>query len=223
MNERLRAVLKDGNLTHDVVARAVNRVAAEQGTMLRANKSLVTHWINGTKPRATTIIFLCEALSRYLGRRIAPHDIGYGDVEKAIVTLSDDPVVALARLGRADVDRRQVLTGGAYSVGALLLPIDYMDEAINRRERATDGRIGWAEVEAVTDITAAFNRADEKLGGGFGRTAVVEYLTTDVAGYCAAAAPKRVRNAMFSAGAQLAYLAGWKAHDIGLEDLVSRA
>lgn len=85
------------------------------------------------------------------------------------------------------MDRRQILTSAAYSVGALLLPADHMGEARRRQERATSGRIGWAEMEAVTDITSAFNRADEKLGGGFGRTAVVEYLATDVATYCGAA------------------------------------
>jgi hypothetical protein len=101
--------------------------------------------------------------------------------------------------------------------------LNYQRELAARTERAAAGNaIGWAEVEAVRDITAAFNRADEKLGCGFGRTAVVEYLTTDVAAYCKAALAEPVRTAVFSEAAQLSYLAGWKAHDLGKEGLVFR-
>jgi tetratricopeptide (TPR) repeat protein len=115
-----------------------------------------------------------------------------------------------------------MLASAMYSIGALMLPVEYKREMGARAERASTGGIGWSEVEAVTDITAAFNRADEKLGGGFGRTAVVEYLTTDVATYCEARSRGPIRSAMFSSAAQLAYLSGWKAHDIGREGLAQR-
>ena len=64
-------------------------------------------------------------------------------------------------------------------------------------------------------ITETFNRADEALGGGHGRAAVVQYLATDVAAYCSGRFRDDAdRRAMFGAAAELAYLAGWKAHDI---------
>jgi len=221
-NEKLRELISQNGLTYDSVARAVNRVAAEHGEVLRTNKSSITHWISGTRPQPRTLAFLVEALSRLVGRRLHPLEIGYGEPDDSLDTLPDDPVEALTRLGRADVDRRQMLTSAMYSIGALLLPIEYKRELGARAARAAAGGIGWSEVEAVTDITAAFNRADEKLGGGFGRTAVVEYLTTDVATYCNARSPEPIRNAMFSSAAQLAYLSGWKAHDIGREGLAQK-
>lgn len=223
-NERLRDLLKEAGLTHDATARAINRIAAEHGEITRANKSSVSHWLKGVRPHERTISYLAEALSRRLGRPVHPLEIGYGGQSKNDLSrLPDDPVAALATLGRADVDRRQMLTSAVYSLGALLLPLSYRQELADRTEQAAEGSaIGWAEVEAVRDITAAFNRADEKLGGGFGRTAVVEYLSTDVATYCQAVSAETVRKAVFSEAAQLAYLAGWKAHDLGREGLAQR-
>jgi hypothetical protein len=221
-NEQLRELLLRTGWTYDSLARAVNRVAAEHGEALRTNKSSITHWIAGTRPQRRTLAYLAEAVSRRLGRQVRPVEIGFGSSDDTIDALPHDPVDALTRLGRSDVDRRQLLTGTVYSMSALLLPVDYQRELSARADRAANGAIGWAEVDAVVDITAAFNRADERLGGGFGRTAVVEYLTTDVAAYCQARGPQPVRRAMFSAGAQLAYLSGWKAHDIGHEGLAQR-
>ncbi|WP_154402810.1 hypothetical protein [Nocardioides speluncae] len=66
----------------------------------------------------------------------------------------------------------------------------------------------------------AFEQADEMLGGGHGRATVVQYLVTDVDGYLRARYQKEAsRAAMFEAAARLAYLAGWKAHDLGREGL----
>lgn len=110
-NAYLREVLRQTGLTHEAIARAVNRVAAEQGDILRSNKSSVTHWINGTTPQVRTISYLCEALSRVLGRRVGPVEIGYRGGDESIASPPDDPIEALARLGRADVDRRGLLTG----------------------------------------------------------------------------------------------------------------
>jgi hypothetical protein len=221
-NERLREILRQSGLTNEAMARAVNRVAAEHGEILRSNKSSISHWVNGVTPQARTIGYLCEALSRRLARRVDPADLGFSTGGGNLDALPDDPVNALARLGRADVDRRSMLTGAVYSLGALLLPIAYQSGNRDRVARAESGSIGFADVEVVTDITEAFTRADERLGGGFGRTAVVEYLTTDVAAFCRARAPEPVRLAMLGAASQLAYLAGWKAHDIGREELAQR-
>ncbi len=221
-NEQLRDLLRQTGWTYDAAARAVNRVAAEHGDVLRTNKSSITHWIGGTRPQPRTGAFIAEAISRRLGRPVHPVEIGYGDVDGNLSALPDDPVAAIATFGRADVDRRQVLGSAVYSLGALLLPVGCARVAGERAQRAVDGRIGWPEVETVKEMTVAFNRADERLGGGFGRTAVVEYLSTDVATYCGATGPEPVRVAMFGAGAQLAYLAGFKAHDIGRDNLAQR-
>jgi tetratricopeptide (TPR) repeat protein len=84
-------------------------------------------------------------------------------------------------------------------------------------------RVGKTEVAAVRDMTRVFTDTDERLGGSYARSAVVEYLCTDVTAYCRGSfAHDDDRRAMFGAAAELAYLAGWKAHDAGLAGLAQR-
>lgn len=195
---------------------------------LRANKSSVAHWTAGGQPHPRTAAYLVEALSRKLGRSVSLHDIGLTSHEDQIFdrdALSTDPVAALAHLGRADVDRRTLITTAGYSIGALLLPLQHQDDADRARlVRARAGvTVGAGEIQAVRDMTAAFNAADERLGGGHARSAVVEYLATDVMGFLGGRhATDETRRAMFAAAAQLTYLAGWKAHDLGLAGLAQQ-
>ncbi|MGY0234104.1 hypothetical protein [Longispora urticae] len=76
------------------------------------------------------------------------------------------------------------------------------------------------DVEAVRDMIAALSRVDERQGGGHARRVVVQYLTDDVAAYLDGNfASEAVRRAMFSAAAELTYLAGWKSFDSNLHRL----
>ncbi|MFE3443035.1 hypothetical protein ACFXNW_08385 [Nocardia sp. NPDC059180] len=80
-----------------------------------------------------------------------------------------------------------------------------------------------AEVHAVQSVTDAFHRLDEVRGGGVGRTAVAEFLATDVATMLRSRfADEFVRAHAFSAAAELAYLAGFKAHDAGADGMAQR-
>ena len=70
---------------------------------------------------------------------------------------------------------------------------------------------------------AILSRADEQFGGGHARLAVVQYLTTDVAGYLRGRfATEDDRKAMFSAASQIAWLAGWKGFDSSEHGLAQR-
>jgi hypothetical protein len=119
----------------------------------------------------------------------------------------------MAKLGRPDavrpVDRRSAL----FSASVLPLSLAWLADAAGRgiRARAGGAEVGRAEIEAVGSITGAFNRADEIVGGGHGKQAVVQYLVTDVAAYCDSQfRNEQDRRDMFGAAAELAYLAGWK-------------
>lgn len=180
------------------------------------------------RPQPRTIEYLTEALSRRLGRPLAATDLGLGSPDDPLfdaAALPDDPVAAVARLGRADVDRRTLISGAAYSVAALMLPLQ-QPEISARGQLAADRttlHVGAGDVETVRRMTAAFNAADERLGGGHARSALVEYLTTDVAAYLQGSfTTEAARQSMFAAAAQLSYLAGWKAHDVGLSGLAQR-
>ncbi len=229
-NSALRNLIREAGWTYEAVARAICQVAVEAGDLTaRANKSAVAHWVAGTCPSPHTVAYLVEAFSRRMRRPLAASDLGLASgasQENEPSGLPPDPVAAVAALGRADVDRRTFLTSAAYSVTALSFPLEYRREIVERGAVAGTQRtatIGPGEVAAVREVTALFSRADEQLGGRHGRSAVVEYLSTDVAAYCASSfAHDRDRQAMFGAAAELAYLAGWKAHDAGLAALAQR-
>jgi tetratricopeptide (TPR) repeat protein len=83
--------------------------------------------------------------------------------------------------------------------------------------------VGRSEIAAVREMLSVFSKADERFGGGHARLAVIQYLTSDVAGYLRGTFASEVdRKLMFSAAAELTYLAGWKSFDSALHGLAQR-
>ncbi|MFG1921069.1 Tat pathway signal protein [Cryptosporangium sp. NPDC048952] len=117
-----------------------------------------------------------------------------------------------------DADRRRLLRAAAYSVPALVVPGSSWWEKLSvqgsSRGSSTGRAVGRSDVDAVRDMVSLFSRIDQRRGGGHGRTAVAQYLTTDVAGALSGRFPNhQVRRDMFSAASELAYLCGWMAFD----------
>ncbi|MFF0532862.1 helix-turn-helix domain-containing protein [Nocardia amikacinitolerans] len=130
-----------------------------------------------------------------------------------------DPLATLLALGKADVERRSFLRAG-YSAAlsaSVLLP-GWLDQPafVPSSEKTGVRHIGEADVAAVRDVMVVFSQIDQRLGGGHGRTAVVQYLTNEVTSYLNGTySSESVRREMFSAAGELAYLAGWMAFDNG--------
>jgi tetratricopeptide (TPR) repeat protein len=220
-NEALRRMVEAAGCSYEALARLVVAVAAENGEHALTNRSSIAHWIGGTRPSGRMPEYLAEALHRRLGWPVTLADLGFGAEDGDVPPFGPDLIGSIIDLGKADLDRRRVL----FSLAVLPLSLDYLAEVGERgtRVREHGGAVGRAEVDAVRNITEAFNRADERLGGGHGRAAVVQYLITDVAAYCTGRfAREHDRRAMFGAAAELAYLAGWKCHDMGVEGLAQQ-
>lgn len=230
-NQNLVDLIQEASCTYESLARAVTQIAAENGdTGLRTNRSAVAHWVKGVSPAGATPAYLAEALSRRLGRPISPADLGLDASARppsARIPAPYDPdPAALTTLCRADLGTPMVRRSVLFSAALLPLSAAWLREADDRGQRAHDAAqagtalVGEAEVATVRQITRAFNIADETLGGGHGRDAVVQYLVTDVAAYLRGRYhSETIRKAMNSAAAELAYLAGWKAHDMQLEGI----
>lgn len=74
--------------------------------------------------------------------------------------------------------------------------------------------VGRSDVEAVQETVSFFSRVDHRRGGGHARTAVLQYLTSDVAAFLHGRyADDTVRRQMFAAAGELACLAGWMSYD----------
>lgn len=225
-NEVLADLIKEAGYTYDALARAVARIAAENGDHgLRTNRSAVAHWVKGVTPSGSTPAYLAEALSRRLGRPLSPRDVGFGDAGRVPEAFDPDPL-ALANLGRLELSTPVVRRSVLFSAALLPLSAGWLADAEARGRRAQEAGgvlVGAAEVAAVRQITQAFHATDETLGGGHGRDAVVQYLISDVAAYLRGRfRDEATRADMFGAAAELAYLAGWKGHDMQMEGIAQR-
>ncbi|MFI5981420.1 tetratricopeptide repeat protein [Streptomyces sp. NPDC051555] len=224
-NPRLRDTIESAGCTYDALARDVRRIAAENGELLQTNKSAISHWANGTRsPSGRTGQYLAEALSRRLDRVVTPTEIGLRSPD-AQSSPETDPVTAITDLGRADVERRRFLAIAAFTTAGVAMPLLHDHEATSRMLRARTARslVGSVDIDVVRQITEAFSAADERLGGGHGLTTVTAYLADTAAPMLRGRFPSEpLRKAAFGAVAELAYLAGWKHHDLGNEGAAQR-
>ncbi|MER5382655.1 tetratricopeptide repeat protein [Streptomyces sp. NPDC002688] len=223
-NSRLRDAI---GCTYEVLAKDIRRIAAENGETLQTNKSAVSHWVNGTRqPIGRTGRYLAEALSRRAGRTVTLTEIGLRTPDAEELDSDErDPVLAATELGRADVERRRFLAVAAFTTAGIAMPLAHDHEATTRMLRARTGTsaVGAEDVDVVRQITAAFSAADERLGGGHGLTTVTAYLADTAAPMLRGRYPNEaLRRAAFGAVAELAYLAGWKHHDLGQEGAAQR-
>ncbi|MEW1925886.1 tetratricopeptide repeat protein [Streptomyces sp. NPDC088360] len=225
-NSRLRDAIDAVGCTFEALAKDVRRVAAENGEMLQTNKSAISHWVGGIRqPTGRTGQYLAEALSRRSHRTVTQVEIGLAAPDSTADEPNPDPVLAATDLGRADVERRRFLAIAAFTTAGVAMPLAYDHEATTRMLRARTGTtlVGAEDVDVVRQITAAFSAADERLGGGHGLTTVTAYLADTAAPMLRARFPTDLlRRAAFGAVAELAYLAGWKHHDLGQEGAAQR-
>ncbi|MFF3374034.1 hypothetical protein ACFYXF_13995 [Streptomyces sp. NPDC002680] len=108
-NTGLRNALAEAGWTLHELARAVNAAGAEGGMRLRYDRTSVSPWLAGTRPRPAVRLLIAEVLSRRLGRALAPEDCGFDTGGPgAVVTAhipgdADATVRRFAELCRGDV------------------------------------------------------------------------------------------------------------------------
>lgn len=229
-NALLRDVIRASGATYETLARLIQTVATEAGDSTRTNRSTIAHWVRGVPPSEPTDAYLVEALSRLLGHPVSAEDIGLvGTSPSGAFAWRADTLAALHELGRADLDvrRRRALTAAAYSVTGLSVPGSawwtWMAEKSVTRTVTSRRNVGRRDLAAVRDMVAMFSHIDQRHGGGHARSAVVQYLTTDVIAYLQGRfADDRVRREMLSAASELAYVSGWMAFDNGEHPVAQR-
>ncbi|MFB6893490.1 hypothetical protein ACFCX4_29705 [Kitasatospora sp. NPDC056327] len=212
-NTALAALLLQARWSNDQLARAVNRTGAETGLALTYDKSSVSHWLSGVRPRAEVHELVREAFARRLGRPVTPEETGFGEHgprDGRGGTLSD-----LMSIGKADMDpsRRGVLAAGLYSV-ALSLPVFDDAEAAERAALAGAGRtvrVGSGEVETVRAVTERIAGILDELGAAHARPMAAAFLVNSVGPWLRASGSERVRSDLLAAAADLTYLTGWMA------------
>ncbi|MFE3121366.1 hypothetical protein [Streptomyces niveus] len=214
-NARLARLLEETGWNAALLADAVSSVASERGHDLTVNRSTVTRWLAGARPRPPTPAYILEALSRRLGRPLTAADAG---LTRAPTRTPDwsweaDPVHQLAKLTHSQLapDRDTILGADVYSVAALAVPgwEDLLSRSWPGRARTVAGRrVGRTEVEALQSMTAFFATSAGAFGGGHARTALTAYLADDVTPWLLASASDHVHRQLLTHTAQLTILLG---------------
>jgi hypothetical protein len=138
-NQRLREMIAACGMSYDIVARAVVRVAAENGEALRTNRSAVAHWVAGAAPSERTAACLTEALSRRAGRLVTLEQIGL-PASLHPLRSGAGPVREALALAWADVDHRGFLATAVYTAADTSLPLGYNHEPVTRLLHARTGQ-----------------------------------------------------------------------------------
>ncbi|MEV6730617.1 Tat pathway signal protein [Streptomyces sp. NPDC051364] len=223
-NTLLASVISESGWSQSQLAASVTRVAVEAGAsdLAAVRQPHVAMWVGGTRPEPRAASILCETLSRRLGRVVTPAHIGLAPPagsDDARLAWDIDTATALADFGDSmTMNRRTALSSTAYSAaGAALPPPAWWErtrDSARTRTPRTRLMVTAGHVAAIQDAGRFYSGQDQRLGGGAGRTALAAYLRTDVAAYLASRFPsEEVRRDLFTAAAELVYLAGWTSFD----------
>jgi hypothetical protein len=114
-----------------------------------------------------------------------------------------------------DVQRRQLL--GALAAGAAsAVNSTFSWFSAQPPPRSNTRAVGMTDVQIIREMTQTFRRLDNRFGGGHARSALTNYLTSDVLPLFRAGRYRDdVRRDLFAAAAELNQLAGWMAYDVG--------
>lgn len=219
-NPGLRALLAQAGLTGEELARSVNHIGAETGLRLRYRRASVSQWLSGVRPRPPVPELVAEALSRALGRPVTVDEVGLGPGGSQRGAgcgpwWEMDAITSLVWPSCGEASRDEVMAGYVYSPAALSVPD--MTELAAMPAPPTPlpapGRVGRAELAAMTLMTRLVSEADAAFGGGHARPALVAYLATTVASWLRSDVKPARRRELLAAAGRLAYLCGFMCFD----------
>ncbi|MFM9369695.1 helix-turn-helix domain-containing protein [Streptomyces sp. Da 82-17] len=82
-NDRLRERLEEAQWSGAELARAVNAAGRQAGVRVSYDRSNVSHWLAGTRPRPSARDLLVRAFAKRLGRLVTVEELGFGAVGAA--------------------------------------------------------------------------------------------------------------------------------------------
>ncbi|WP_211336421.1 hypothetical protein [Nocardia tenerifensis] len=219
-NVHLEEWLTRSGWSRGELARQVRALAFEWGEHhVRPDASSVRRWVDeGERPRPPVPAILADLFSARFGYRVTTYDLGLGDAVDRSLTYSPsltETVEAVADLGRADVDRRKLLTTAPFAAVAAIGPsrdwlLNTLDQLPDERQR-----VRLEDVTAVKNMFGTFQEMDIFQGGGSGRLVLAAYMNEHVYPLLRRTHTEEVRRALCGAAAEQTYLLGWMAFDNG--------
>ena len=232
-NEPLRRVLAEAGCSHSRLARSVVELGQrDYGMSLKYDHTSVIRWLDGQQPRSPVPELIATVISGRLGRRVVPAELGMRAGGESVdlgleLPLSFPAGIAnLTALWKADMDRRQFLTGGSFAVSVYataavrLLTLPRVTEFL----AATGSRrIGDSDIVGLREVVKTYRQLDNRLGGGHLRPAVVQLLDNQVTPLLRSATfAEATGRQLASVAAELSQMVGWMAFDAEAHGLAQR-
>ncbi|MFJ3219911.1 transcriptional regulator [Kitasatospora sp. NPDC086801] len=222
-NHALARMLDRSGMSKGELARRVQARAAKYGLrQVNPDTTGVRRWLDGEQPRSPMPSIIGDVFSAHFGYRVTTYDLGLGespDLDRPLVYPASfgEAVEAVSELGRADVDRRQVLAGLPFVALAGTGPSrDWLLGTLDQDQDPDPGpRVRFEDVTSVKNMFASFQNMDVMQGGGSGRLVLTEYMNQHVYPLLRRTYAEDVRRALCAAAAEQTYLLGWMAYDDG--------
>ncbi|WP_435136911.1 DNA-binding protein NsdB [Actinacidiphila sp. bgisy144] len=221
--------------------------AAMGHPQLATDTSRVRRWIEtGESPREPVPRVLAALFTERLGRVVTIEDLGFdrrrqggkkktGDglpwpPERTAAVLTEFTGMDLMLNRRGLVGASAALTAGTvlsaamydwlHTDPALAADAPVLDDPLSADPAAQDlyeaVPVGAQEIESLEHSVEVFRAWDASRGGGLQRKAVVGQLN-EVGGMLSYRHPAHLQRRLWGVAANLAVLAGWMSHDVGLE------
>lgn len=234
-NEKLRDLFDRSGLSQSELARRVQRRAREHGhKQVSCDASRVRRWMAGMAPRTPLPTYIADVLSAHFGYRVTTYDLGLGERPDLDRSLAYSPswtetVESVTDLGRADMDRRDLLAALPFTAVAGIEPsrrwlLNTLDQEDGNGGAEPSGtrRVRIEDVTSVRNMFAAFQDIDVMQGGGTGRKALMEYMNQHVYPLLRRTFDEEVHRALCAAVCEQTYLLGWMEYDDGNHSAAQR-
>ena len=214
------------------LARRVVDLAKAPGVAhVRCDHTSVLRWLAGEQPRPPVPELIASVLGDALGRLVPEIELGMtpsglpADLGLHLPTAWADTVAISTALWRADVQRRRLLVNAAFAAAAM--PASALHWLTSPPADAPTGngpvRVGWADIEAIRELTLSYRELDNRLGGGRLRTVILSYLDDHVSRLLITGSYREETGRQLAAACgELSQLAGWVAYDSGDHGVAQR-
>ncbi|MFI2237379.1 sporulation protein [Streptomyces chrestomyceticus] len=231
-NHRLAAVMAEAGASNKGLARRIREVARKYGDHLGTTHVAVQRWLDGKGIQRQTAVYVAEALSNKLRRRVTPQDLGFPSIahipgSPAGTGYAGSLPEALNALGSlthqcpedSRPDETQFPDADVHS--AVLAWLVSRPEGVPSGASVTR-RIGMRDVAAIRTAAGFFMQLDFQFGGGHAHKAFRHYFREDVLPLLGACYSAKVGEALFKAASEISQLLAWSAYDIGNHALAER-
>ena len=236
-NAQLAHWFQASGFTKPELARLVGDRAAAQGErQINPDESRVRRWLAGEVPRNPVPEILAELFSQRLGIALTPADLGLPGPDRPVLRSGLDlpwhpgtTTTAIDHLTRSSLMLSRSRPGDAAEVHqgvALLQPLQawpyQAPGPLAPSPLPASGRVGMSEVTQIRQVTQMFREADNRLGGGLSRQAVVAQMQQVNALLDTCTYTEETGRALFCAVADLGSVAGWMSFDAGMHGTAQR-